>query len=605
MFFNFNKKRAREVVVAFFLCLLLGPDGVAFVRTRADVGTKISWPSWQTTIPLIIYLDGYHGLDSSSLQSSLVAAASQWSNDNHTQSLSLYLGSNRNDARIEQSDLLFTTNMNYFGGSGVLAVTQVAYEGHNGEIVAADIFINDNLSFKLGETPDDGRYNLESVITHEMGHMMGLGHGQVRSSTMYYQLFSGQDTLHSDDYVGMANGYASGTGNSLGMISGKVIGGDSLIGIFGTHIQVISGHSGQVIGGVFSDEDGSFLIKGLPLNDTYYLYLSPIGLLDSLPRYYSSRRMNFCSGDSDYRGAFYESCSVSRTGHPQGIRIDSSNRHVSIANITIGCDLKVPADLLSNRDESAIYTGLDLTASTLSQVGDSITGYFSNASQYDQVNVDLSGYSIPDSSYYLEVKAVAPSLFSRKVVNLSVISGVFDQLVLEDDLAIGYLNLDSATPSNNIFTIKVASSNTTPVPSDIYIGLEDDYIFYQLIVSVVTKVGAEYVPYSFRDYGVANENSGCPQAQIAYSVDGIVSSQPTARAPAAQESNSSGLLGLSCGTVTSDNDLTPPGSGPLSFMIGFAFPLLALALFWRLRQSLGLSLRQPAASVTLSGGRRT
>ncbi|MBT7668081.1 MAG: matrixin family metalloprotease, partial [Bdellovibrionales bacterium] len=192
MFFNFNKKRAREVVVAFFLCLLLGPDGVAFVRTRADVGTKISWPSWQTTIPLIIYLDGYHGLDSSSLQSSLVAAASQWSNDNHTQSLSLYLGSNRNDARIEQSDLLFTTNMNYFGGSGVLAVTQVAYEGHNGEIVAADIFINDNLSFKLGETPDDGRYNLESVITHEMGHMMGLGHGQVRSSTMYYQLFSGQ-----------------------------------------------------------------------------------------------------------------------------------------------------------------------------------------------------------------------------------------------------------------------------------------------------------------------------------------------------------------------------------------------------------------------------
>jgi hypothetical protein len=585
-------------IVVYAIFIFLSANSFAFVRTRSDAGNKIAWPAFKTTIPLMLHLDGYHGLSESGLQDVIVDSASQWASANHTQSFALYTGSS---PRIEQSDLYFSTNWNYFGSSAVLAVTQVAYDGSSGEVVAADIIINDNLNFDLNENANSSIYNIKSVITHEMGHMFGLSHGQVHSSTMFPSITSGMGTTHSDDKVGMVNSYPSGTGNSLGIISGKVVGGDSLIGVFGTHVQVISGQSGEVVGGVFSDADGTFLIKGLPLNDTYYLYLSPIGLLSSLPTYFSSRRMDFCTGNAEYRGSFYEGCSSSRSGHPQGVLIDSNNTHMTLGNITIGCDLSVPSDLLSNRDDDVEFTGLDLSASVVTDVGDSITGFFSNSSQYDQIEIDLSDSSITDSSYYLQVKVLAPALYSRKMVDLSVVGDTFDDETSEDDLTIGYLQLTAGSSPDNSFTIKIASTNTKPTasPEQTYDDLLDDYIFYQLIVSIVKKNGSVYEPYSFHDYGTLTDNSECPQAPNTYSVKAVVSSSSTGASSNHSAKSKTEILGISCGTVIMDvdDDLTPPGNGPLSFAIGFLFPLLALTLFWQLRQYVGVG-RRPV----LAGG---
>jgi len=65
--------------------------------------------------------------------------------------------------------------------AGLLAVTCVWWVGPNGtgRSVEADILIDDSAGlFYVGDTPAgcDGRWDLQGTLTHEFGHVFGLGH---------------------------------------------------------------------------------------------------------------------------------------------------------------------------------------------------------------------------------------------------------------------------------------------------------------------------------------------------------------------------------------------------------------------------------------------
>jgi len=69
---------------------------------------------------------------------------------------------------------LSATRRTYYGDQVVLP----------GQIVDADIVFNPTASFS---TPTHaGTYDLQSVATHEIGHMLGLSHSGVRTATMYF-----------------------------------------------------------------------------------------------------------------------------------------------------------------------------------------------------------------------------------------------------------------------------------------------------------------------------------------------------------------------------------------------------------------------------------
>jgi hypothetical protein len=88
-----------------------------------------------------------------------------------------------------------------------LALTTVTFNVETGEIYDADVEINsgDEDSFAIGSIgPHD--IDLSSVVTHELGHFLGLSHSNVVGATMMPSLSQGQTslaTIEADDIAGV------------------------------------------------------------------------------------------------------------------------------------------------------------------------------------------------------------------------------------------------------------------------------------------------------------------------------------------------------------------------------------------------------------------
>jgi MYXO-CTERM domain-containing protein len=97
----------------------------------------------------------------------------------------------------------------YTGPDNTLAKTTVTYDTETGEILDADIELNHAFNeFTTGDT--DVQYDLQSILTHELGHFIGLDHTQDLFATMNagYQL--GDTSLRDiedDDRGGVCDAY--------------------------------------------------------------------------------------------------------------------------------------------------------------------------------------------------------------------------------------------------------------------------------------------------------------------------------------------------------------------------------------------------------------
>lgn len=95
---------------------------------------------------------------------------------------------------------------------GVIAKTK-AHFVKSGEIVDADIAINSaRHDFTVSEEPGAVRYDLVSVLTHEVGHFLGLDHSDDPDAVMFWQYSSGtlNRQLHQDDIDAICTVYPPG-----------------------------------------------------------------------------------------------------------------------------------------------------------------------------------------------------------------------------------------------------------------------------------------------------------------------------------------------------------------------------------------------------------
>ncbi|MCK5884832.1 MAG: matrixin family metalloprotease, partial [Bacteriovoracaceae bacterium] len=209
--------------ILFFSLVCTDSYGYSFSRGRYG-----EFPKWATSVRnLTMYYraDNDSSIASSDIYSILQSSVSEW-NSHGDISVGLYPSSvnNQYDGR---NDIYFSDSSTFFSGGGVVGVTQLVYRSGTGEILEADIILNDNYSFS---TNTSDRYYLGNVVTHELGHVLGLGHSEVHNSTMFYQLSKNQHNVIQDDKSAVAVLYP--TAVSLGSISGKVVGGERLLGVF-------------------------------------------------------------------------------------------------------------------------------------------------------------------------------------------------------------------------------------------------------------------------------------------------------------------------------------------------------------------------------------
>jgi len=90
-----------------------------------------------------------------------------------------------------------------------LALTTVSYDWHTGEIYDADVEVNGTSGNITNGKPTDGA-DLPSIITHEVGHFLGLDHSQKPTATMFISYTIGKGnlrTLDPDDVAAICAAY--------------------------------------------------------------------------------------------------------------------------------------------------------------------------------------------------------------------------------------------------------------------------------------------------------------------------------------------------------------------------------------------------------------
>lgn len=470
-------------------------------------------------------------------------------------------------------------------GSAVIGLTEVSYST-SGSITGATILLNEQ-NYNFSSTPGMSSGNqiyLKDVVTHELGHFAGLAHSEVLNSTMFYSNFPGQSELAADDIAGIKNKYDSGHGKIVGFVKG----GDH-IGVLGVHVQAISRKTGEAIAGI-SDETGAFEIGGLDLNDTYYLYTSPLKNLEALPRYFSNMQSAFCP--ASYVGSFFSPCGRESDGLPTGIHLTPENSSVNVGEISINCTTRTQESYNLEKIGSSFSPLPLFNYAEEIRWEKSYVGYFrmsdlstSLFSSPDRFLIDLSGVSQPGGKT-LKIRLISQPLGHAVEYSMDISQGGnllsgspfgkttnYPEGTYKLDLEQS-LNL-SSSGIQNIFEVDVQAKKLSTV--DTAYSIPDFARFgSQTNLPYLLVLSLESSGTLLMDSGsLLSDNSSCLDAPFTYSVEkseGLA--DKTASPTTAQEA---GLV-AACSTVSKNSG--PPGgpsSGPFITLVTLGFMLSLLA----------------------------
>lgn len=270
----------RSRLFASLAAILCTSMAVAHVRLHnPGNGNPLFWPV-PSAVSIVINSTGSDNLSDGSHETSIRSAIRSW---NDTTGTSLQLIEDASAGSQARTDWESTgVHLVYFDesnassffpfGSGIVAITPVWFFS-NGSISDADILFNGS-QFSFTTDASSSSMDVEDVVAHELGHMLGLDHSGVVGSTMY-PFVSGNVTAHrslsSDDMGGLRDAYPSGTHASL---TGSILRLSDSSGVAGAWV-VARDSTGRVAGSALANANGAFNIRGLGA-ETYAVYATPL-----------------------------------------------------------------------------------------------------------------------------------------------------------------------------------------------------------------------------------------------------------------------------------------------------------------------------------------
>lgn len=162
-----------------------------------------------------------------------------------------------------------------------LAATSYTVDLVTAELLEADVFFNASFPWSVAPGGQPGRFDVESIAVHEVGHLLGLGHSAIgetelqpsgnrrliaAGAVMFPIAFSPGNIdgrrLQPDDIAGVSDIYPSPDfRRRTGSVSGRVV-RDGL-GVSGAHIVAFHLRTGALTGGYTLDANGAYVIAGL------------------------------------------------------------------------------------------------------------------------------------------------------------------------------------------------------------------------------------------------------------------------------------------------------------------------------------------------------
>jgi len=169
-----------------------------------------------------------------------------------------------------------TGSFQYQCGSGATTVTKTC--SLDDCIGDADIEFNPGISFTTASTLPANTFSIQSVATHEEGHLLGLSHSGIAHAVMFPfgdSTSAGQQLhLSTDDAIGISFLYPSSNFSTVtGVISGKVTLNGA--GVFAAHVVAVDAGTGDAVVDGLTAPDGSYSLVGVPPG-TYRILALPL-----------------------------------------------------------------------------------------------------------------------------------------------------------------------------------------------------------------------------------------------------------------------------------------------------------------------------------------
>ncbi len=244
------------------------------------------WGEADASISYVINEQGVPSITNGSDLTAVQSAVSSWTTLPNTELSVVYGGTTTqtNSNGLDRVNLVTFVDNAYPFSNLVLAVgLSTSFEAdtlidgrvyRQGEIFDADMVFNPNKAFKVGgQGPGT---DIQSVATHEAGHLFGISHSAIQSSTMFYVLPGGfaARTLEPDDRLVYRKAYTDpATLATTNRIDGVVTDGQTDEPVPGVAVFVKSG--GDTAAVDYTLPDGSFSFPGLP-DGSYTVWIHAI-----------------------------------------------------------------------------------------------------------------------------------------------------------------------------------------------------------------------------------------------------------------------------------------------------------------------------------------
>jgi hypothetical protein len=199
-----------------------------------------------------------------------------------------------------------TANRQILGGAlGAVALTRISFNAGTGEITESDVILNPSCRFSTTLAPQT--YDLQAIVTHEIGHALGCDHSPAQNDTMFAVMAPGEffkRYLGADAVAFATMTYPDSSRTaSLGVISGRITSAGK--GVFGASVTAVNLDRNLVYASL-SDSDGSFALSGMAVGH-YALYAEPLDgpmtpdqlMVQGSGAYYSGLNASFRTTFSD------------------------------------------------------------------------------------------------------------------------------------------------------------------------------------------------------------------------------------------------------------------------------------------------------------------
>ncbi len=562
--------------------LWMGTDAQAYTRTVTDSGTPVTWARDAFTSTSKINFEGnaanISGLSAESVRQSVIRALRRWQIASAGAFIwdywqgsdpSVYSASSSYNG---YSNIYFTSQASQADHSAtnispaIIGLTQVWHDASSGRILETDIQLNDNaFTFSLDPHATTGMGNggpsaysggkptvyIDNIMTHEMGHALGLSHSGTSQATMLPYEAPQQALIACDERAGIRAMYPMGNDNQVrGQIRGRIVGGMSGIAA-GAHILAVSRKRATVMASVLSDSAGNFAIAGLEAGE-YILVVERFAYSwQNLSNYYKYINSSACGSQSNW----VKQVITNADGH--------SARVVSVG----GGGVANVGDLAMNCSGSGVSSSME----------------GSLASNGVWVDSGTHTYTLSHAGGALRIKALSFSMGGGQSVNITVMgaNGNFVRPVFAGNS--GYQSWDSRWESDSLAAGSYQVSVVPQGVSSAYLPggstTQDTRVGFVLF----TETGVAQAPALAGDLP---DNARCEAADLPFNY--------ISPATGPQKAQGSGGVGF-CGSIKNVNDSHEVDPNELmGWMLSWA-PILLVALARKLRLKKRAYFAQPAS----------